>query len=106
MALLHSVFFLQFVLLPVFNMMSDEDLVECKIDDEDEDDEEMSLYPSPHPLPPPQFSSSSTLSVTPQPSLTHVDLRDPYGVNKHLKVKAKTCCENRTSEKSGLHTLM
>lgn len=71
--------------------MSDEYLVECNIDDDDDDDdaedeEGMRLYLAPHPPPPPQFSSSS-LSVTPEPSLQHFDTRDPYGVNKHLKVE-------------------
>lgn len=63
------------------NMMSDEYLVECNINDEeeeDDDDEEedyvvKKIYQSPPP--PPQFSSS-----------TSVDIRDPCGVNKHLKV--------------------
>ncbi|XP_076133110.1 caveolin-2 isoform X2 [Alosa pseudoharengus] len=68
-------------------MMSDEYLVDCNIDDdEDEDNEEMQLYLSPHPPPPPQFSASSP-SITPQPSLASVDIRDPYGVNQHLKVE-------------------
>ncbi|XP_041954411.1 caveolin-2 [Alosa sapidissima] len=68
-------------------MMSDEYLVDCNIDDdEDEDNEEMQLYLSPHPPAPPQFSSSSP-SITPQPSLASVDIRDPYGVNQHLKVE-------------------
>ncbi|KAK9954411.1 hypothetical protein ABG768_016479 [Culter alburnus] len=64
-------------------MMSDEYLVECKIDDDDDDDEEEDDYDvkkiHPSPPPPPQFSST--------PSLTQVEIRDPYGVNKHLKVE-------------------
>lgn len=64
------------------NMMSDEYLVECNIDDdEDEDDYEVRKI---QPSPPPEFSS--TPSITPQPSLMHIDIRDPCGVNKHLKV--------------------
>ncbi|NP_001074163.1 uncharacterized protein LOC791212 [Danio rerio] len=62
-------------------MMSDEYLVECNInddDDEEEDEEEdyvvKKIYESPPP--PPQFSSS-----------TSVDIRDPCGINKHLKVE-------------------
>ncbi|XP_012676056.2 caveolin-2 isoform X2 [Clupea harengus] len=74
-------------------MMSDEYLVECNIDDDDDDDDDdggdddegMRLYPSPPPPPPAQFSSSP--SASPQPSFTHIDIRDPYGVNKHLKVE-------------------
>ncbi|XP_030623651.1 caveolin-2 [Chanos chanos] len=61
-------------------MMSDEYLVECKIDDDDEEEQKLQHSPPP----PPQFS---TPSITPQPSLTHVESRDPYGVNKHLKVE-------------------
>ncbi|KAL0158473.1 hypothetical protein M9458_046549, partial [Cirrhinus mrigala] len=64
-------------------MMSDEYLVECNInddddeedDDDDDDDYVRKIHPTPPP--PPQFSST--------PSLTQVDIRDPCGVNKHLK---------------------
>lgn len=69
------------------NMMSDEYLVECNIDDDDDDDYDYEVKKiQPSPPPPPQFSS--TPSITPQPSLIHVDIRDPCGVNKHLKVNA------------------
>ncbi|KAI7794007.1 caveolin-2 [Triplophysa rosa] len=66
-------------------MMSDEYLVECKIDDDDDDDDYEVQKIQPSPPPPPQFSSSP--SITPQPWLIHVDIRDPCGVNKHLKVE-------------------
>lgn len=63
-------------------MMSDEYLVECNIDDDDDEDdyEVRKIQPSP----PPEFGS--TPSITPQPSLIHTDIRDPCGVNKHLKI--------------------
>ncbi len=66
-------------------MMSDEYLVECSIDDDDDDeDEEEDDYVKkmihPSPPPPPQFSSTS--------SLTQGEIRDPCGLNKHLKVSA------------------
>ncbi|KAK1801725.1 hypothetical protein P4O66_022359, partial [Electrophorus voltai] len=61
-------------------MMSDEYLVECKIDDdENEDDEEMKNIHS-CPTPPTQFTSAS------QNSLIYAESRDPFGVNSHLKV--------------------
>lgn len=71
-------------------MMSDEYLVECKIDDDDDDDDYGVQKIQPSPPPPPQFSSSP--SITPQPTLIHVDIRDPCGVNKHLKVSALYWC--------------
>ncbi|KAF7696049.1 hypothetical protein HF521_006143 [Silurus meridionalis] len=59
-------------------MMSDEYLVECKIDDDDDYEEEvMRIHPTP--TPPPQFCSSSQVSVS------HGETRDPYGVNHHLR---------------------
>jgi len=64
-------------------MMRDEYLVECNIDDDDDDDEEEDYDVKKiqlSPRPPPQFSST--------PSLAHVEIRDPCGVNKHLKVNA------------------
>ncbi|KAI5095882.1 hypothetical protein C0J45_14312, partial [Silurus meridionalis] len=61
-------------------MMSDEYLVECKIDDDDDYEEEvMRIHPTP--TPPPQFCSSSQVSVS------HGETRDPYGVNHHLRVE-------------------
>lgn len=62
-------------------MMSDEYLVECNIDDDDDDDKDddvKEIHSSPPP--PPQFSST--------PSLTQGEIRDPCGINKHLKVSA------------------
>ncbi|TRZ01933.1 hypothetical protein DNTS_012387, partial [Danionella cerebrum] len=56
-------------------MMSDEYLVECKFDDDEDEDDEVKMHPSPPP--PAQFCSSST----------RVDIRDPNGLNKHLKVE-------------------
>lgn len=73
-------------------MMSDEYLVECNIDDDDEEDDDedvKKIHPSPPP--PPQFSST--------PSLAQVEIRDPCGVNKHLKVNATF-----TSHPEGSHT--
>uniref|UniRef100_A0A672N7Y3 Caveolin n=1 Tax=Sinocyclocheilus grahami TaxID=75366 RepID=A0A672N7Y3_SINGR len=52
----------------------------CNIDDDDEEDDDddvKKIHPSPPP--PPQFSSTS--------SLTQGEIRDPCGLNKHLKVK-------------------
>ena len=61
--------------------MSDEYLVECKIDDDDDESDEEVKTIQPSLAPPPQFSSTS------QVSLTQVETRDPYGVNNHLKVR-------------------
>ncbi|XP_018958294.1 caveolin-2 [Cyprinus carpio] len=63
-------------------MMSDEYLVECNIDDDDDDDDDKDddvkeIHSSPPP--PPQFSST--------PSLTQGEIRDPCGINKHLKIE-------------------
>lgn len=65
------------------NMMSEEYLVECKIDEDEEEeekdnDEYMGLCP-----PPAEFSSTPNSTS----SLLHADTRDPYGVNKHLKLE-------------------
>lgn len=75
-------------------MVSDDCLLECKIDDDsDEEDgggEEMNTPP-----PPPEFASKAptlapklpTLPVAPAtPTPTHPVNRDPYGINKHLQV--------------------
>ncbi|XP_036388091.1 caveolin-2 [Megalops cyprinoides] len=61
-------------------MMSDEYLVECKIDDDD-DEEDEKLHQTPPP--PPQFSTPAT----PQPLVSQPESRDPYGINQHLKVE-------------------
>lgn len=84
------------VLPPAVRMMmvSDDCLVECKIDDDSDGDEgggeQMNTPP-----PPPEFASKAstpapkpptppTVPATPTP--THPVSRDPYGINKHLKV--------------------
>ncbi|XP_018581054.1 caveolin-2 [Scleropages formosus] len=60
-------------------MMSDDYLVECKIDDdEDDDDDEERLHQTPPP--PAQFSSST------DPFLSQPETRDPYDINQHLKI--------------------
>ncbi|GAA6223555.1 caveolin-2-like, partial [Lates japonicus] len=76
-------------------MVSDDCLVECKIDDDSDGDEgggeQMNTPP-----PPPEFASKAstpapkpptppTAPATPTP--THPVSRDPYGINKHLKVE-------------------
>lgn len=60
-------------------MMSDEYLVECKIDDDDSDEEVIKIHLTP--TPPPQFCSSTQVSIS------HGETRDPYGVNNHLRVR-------------------
>ncbi|XDV45812.1 hypothetical protein PO909_013839 [Leuciscus waleckii] len=70
-------------------MMRDEYLVECNIDDDD-----VKKF-QPSPPPPPQFSST--------PPLAHVEIRDPYGVNKQLKVNpASTHSYDRVWVYSGI----
>ncbi|MFT7801003.1 caveolin-2-like [Arapaima gigas] len=59
------------------NMMSDDYLVECKLDDDDDEEEELQQTPSP----PPQFSSSM------DSYLSQAETRDPYGINQHLKIE-------------------
>ncbi len=68
-------------------MMSDEYLVECNIDDDDEDDDDDVKKIHPTPPPPPQFSSTS--------SLTQGEIRDPCGLNKHLKVSTTVSSDGR-----------
>ncbi|KAG5836033.1 hypothetical protein ANANG_G00250320 [Anguilla anguilla] len=64
-------------------MMSDEYLVDCKLDDDDDDEDEEALEKLQQtPPPPPEFSTPS-----PYPSLSQLESRDPYGVNQHLKVE-------------------
>lgn len=60
-------------------MMSDDYLVDCKIDDDDYDEEEMKIQPTP--TPPSEFCSSS------QVSKSYGETRDPYGANNHLRVR-------------------
>ncbi|KAJ8399598.1 hypothetical protein AAFF_G00410090 [Aldrovandia affinis] len=74
-------------------MMSDEYLVDCKIDD-DEDDEVEKLHQTPPP--PPEFSTA-----TPQPSLSQLESRDPYSINQHLKVEFSDVLAEPASPHSG-----
>ncbi|XP_062248263.1 caveolin-2 isoform X2 [Platichthys flesus] len=89
-------------------MVSDDCLVECKIDDDsDEDDggeEQMSTPP-----PPPEFASKSptpapepptppAAPVTPTP--TRPVSRDPYGINKHLQVEVSDVLAEPASPRS------
>ncbi|KAJ8359418.1 hypothetical protein SKAU_G00159430 [Synaphobranchus kaupii] len=60
--------------------MSDEYLVECKIDDDDEEEDEEELNQTPPP--PLEFSTPS-----PHSSLYQLESRDPYGINQNLKVE-------------------
>ncbi|KAF7210369.1 caveolin-2 [Nothobranchius furzeri] len=75
-------------------MVSDDCLVECKIDDSDE--EQISTPPPP---PPPEFASKAS-TPTPKPPTPPAEPtpstpstppcpinRDPFGINKHLKVE-------------------
>ncbi|XP_071331650.1 caveolin-2 [Trachinotus anak] len=76
-------------------MVSDDCLVECKIDDDsDEDDgggEQMNTPPPPPefaskaPTPAPKAPTPPTVPATPTPP-PPVN-RDPYGINKHLQVE-------------------
>uniref|UniRef100_A0A8D2ZU75 Caveolin n=2 Tax=Scophthalmus maximus TaxID=52904 RepID=A0A8D2ZU75_SCOMX len=71
-------------------MVSDDCLVECKIDDDsDEDDGGGEQMSTPPPPPPPEFASKPptppTAPATPTP--TCPVNRDPYGINKHLQVE-------------------
>lgn len=80
-------------------MVSDDCLVECKIDDDSDEDggggggggEQINTPP-----PPPEFASKAPTPApkAPTPPATpaaptptcHPPTRDPYGINKHLKV--------------------
>ena len=75
-------------------MVSDDCLVECRIDDSDEDEggEEEQINTPP---PPPEFACKAPTPLpqppTPppapaMPTPTHPVNRDPYGINQHLKV--------------------
>ncbi len=75
-------------------MVSDDCLVECKIDD-DSDEEDGGEEQINAPPPPPEFASKAstplpkpptppTVPATPAP--TCPVSRDPYGINQHLKV--------------------
>ncbi|CAJ1055407.1 caveolin-2-like [Xyrichtys novacula] len=97
-------------------MVSDDCLVECKIDD-DSEEEEMKIPP-----PPPEFASKTstpgpkpptpptapttptpTPKSTPTPSPTPIPTppqpvnRDPYGINQHLKVDVNKVLVEPTS---------
>ncbi|XP_042264725.1 caveolin-2 [Thunnus maccoyii] len=76
-------------------MVSDDCLVECRIDDSDEDEggEEEQINTPP---PPPEFACKAPTPLpqppTPppapaMPTPTHPVNRDPYGINQHLKVE-------------------
>nr|XP_020473579.1 caveolin-2-like [Monopterus albus] len=58
-------------------MVSDDYLVECKIND-DSDENSGGGEPIDIPPPPPEFASKAP---------TPVSITDPYGINKHLKVE-------------------
>ncbi|XP_047458794.1 caveolin-2 [Mugil cephalus] len=86
-------------------MVSDDCLVECRIDDSDDDDggegqmntpppppEFASKAPTPAPKPPTPPSPKtptppSTAPPTPHPAPAQPASRDPYGINRHLKVE-------------------
>ncbi|XP_026188844.1 caveolin-2 [Mastacembelus armatus] len=87
-------------------MVSDDCLVEHKIDDDSgEDDgggEEINIPPPPPefaskaPTPAPKAPTPPTAPTMPPP--THTLTRDPYGINKHLKVEViKVLVEPATS---------
>ncbi|XP_062872134.1 caveolin-2 [Trichomycterus rosablanca] len=64
-------------------MISDEYLVECRIDDDDDScdaDEEDDMKIQTTPTVPPQFCSNSQVCIN------QGQTRDPYGINDHLKV--------------------
>ncbi|KAM7404263.1 hypothetical protein PAMP_011629 [Pampus punctatissimus] len=79
-------------------MVSDDCLVECRIDDSDEDvgeEEQINTPPPPPefaskvstPSPKPPSPPSANPTPTPTPTSTHPVSRDPYGINQHLKVE-------------------
>ncbi|XP_022613285.1 caveolin-2-like [Seriola dumerili] len=80
-------------------MVSDDCLVECKIDDDSEEDdgggEQMNTPPpppefaskAPTPAPKPPSPPTAPATPTPTPTPTHPVNRDPYGINKHLQVE-------------------
>lgn len=88
------------VLAPAVRMMmvSDDCLVECKIDDDDDEDsagageEQLNTPPPPPefaskaPTPPPKPPTPPAGPAAPTP--TRPENRDPYGINQHLKVPA------------------
>ncbi|XP_033484309.1 caveolin-2 [Epinephelus fuscoguttatus] len=83
-------------------MVSDDCLVECKIDDDSDEDDGVEEQIN-TPPPPPEFASKASTpapkSPTPvpkpptpptapaTPTPTHPVNRDPYGINQHLKVE-------------------
>ncbi|KAF3696534.1 Caveolin-2 [Channa argus] len=75
-------------------MVSDDHLVECKIDDDSDDDCGAGVHIN-TPPPPPEFASKAPASPKPPtpptapaaPTPTCPVNRDPYGINKHLKVE-------------------
>ncbi|XP_040914980.1 caveolin-2 isoform X2 [Toxotes jaculatrix] len=80
-------------------MVSDDCLVECKIDDDSDEDagggEQMNTPPpppefaskTPTPAPKPPTPPTAPATPTPTPTPTPPVSRDPYGINKHLQVE-------------------
>nr|XP_043893687.1 caveolin-2 [Solea senegalensis] len=84
-------------------MVSDDCLVECKINDDSDDDDaggERMMGTTPPPPPPPEFASKTPTPapkptpptppmppVTPTTTPTPPVSRDPHGINKHLQVE-------------------
>ncbi|XP_047232109.1 caveolin-2 [Girardinichthys multiradiatus] len=84
-------------------MVSDDCLVECKIDDSDE--EQMNTPPPP----PPEFASKALPPApktptppanSPSPAPTRPVNRDPYGINQHLKVEVSDVLAEPTTPHS------
>ncbi|XP_075951511.1 caveolin-2 [Anarhichas minor] len=75
-------------------MVSDDCLVECKIDD-DSDEEQINTPPpppefaskAPSPAPEPLTPPTAPATPMPRPTPTFPVNRDPYGINQHLKVE-------------------
>ncbi|KAK5610736.1 hypothetical protein CRENBAI_000772 [Crenichthys baileyi] len=85
-------------------MVSDDCLVECKIDDSDE--EQMNTPPPP---PPPEFASKALPPApktptppanSPSPAPTRPVNRDPHGINQHLKVEVSDVLAEPTTPHS------
>ncbi|XP_026224417.1 caveolin-2 [Anabas testudineus] len=100
-------------------MVSDDCLVECKIDD-DTDEEDRGGEQINTPPPPPEFASKTptpapkprtppTAPAAPTPTC-HPPTRDPYGINKHLKVEVSDVLAEpaapRTIDRVWLHSVV
>ncbi|XP_034550750.1 caveolin-2 [Notolabrus celidotus] len=99
-------------------MVSDDCLVECKIDDDSEEDNEgeeeeeikipppppefasKASTPGPKPPTPPTSTATSIHTPTPTPTPTQPVNRDPYGINQHLKVEVSNVLVEPTSLQS------